>query len=78
MQYNSIRTRKNSFPYYTTHSWNADMPAHAQKRYRHIYNYIYIYIDLYILSGAYEPPKAARSIQLRIIAQNGVCIYSST
>ena len=31
-----------------------------------------------ILSGAYEPPKAARSVQLRIIAQNGVCIYSST
>ena len=32
----------------------------------------------YIVSGAYEPPKAARSVQLRIIAQNGVCIYSST
>ena len=32
----------------------------------------------YIISGAYEPPKAARSVQLRIIAQNGVCIYSST
>ena len=38
----------------------------------------YIYIYIYILSGAYEPPKAARSVQLRIIAQNGVCIYSST
>ena len=32
----------------------------------------------YILPGAYELPKAARSVQLRIIAQNGVCIYSST
>ena len=31
-----------------------------------------------IIPGAYEPPKAARSVQLRIIAQNGVCIYSST
>ena len=30
-----------------------------------------------VTSGAYEPPKAARSVQLRIIAQNGVCIYSS-
>ena len=28
--------------------------------------------------GAYEPLKAARSVQLRIIAQNDVCIYSST
>ena len=33
---------------------------------------------IYIISGAYEPPKAARSVQLRIIAQNGICIYSST
>ena len=37
-------------------------------------------VPLYICTvpGAYEPPKAARSVQLRIIAQNGVCIYSST
>ena len=33
---------------------------------------------VYTISGAYEPPKAARSVQLRIIAQNGICIYSST
>ena len=39
--------------------------------------HIYIH-DVYIIPGAYEPPKAARSVQLRIIAQNGVCIYSST
>ena len=31
-----------------------------------------------LVAGAYEPPKAARSIQLHIIAQNGICIYSST
>ena len=31
----------------------------------------------YIVAGAYELPKEARSIQLRIIAQNGICIYSS-
>ena len=31
----------------------------------------------YMLPGAYEPPKAARSVQLRIIAQNGICIYGS-
>ena len=38
------------------------------------------YMSVIVLSGAYmyEPPKAARSVQLRIIAQNGVCIYSST
>ena len=29
-------------------------------------------------SGAYELPEAARSVQLRIIAQNGIYIYSST
>ena len=37
-----------------------------------------MHTGVYILSGAYEPPKAARSVQLRIIAQNGICIYSST
>ena len=46
-----------------------------------------VYVGLYAIggkltvlaiTGAYEPPKAARSVQLRIIAQNGVCIYSST
>ena len=37
-----------------------------------------IYYYMYVLAGAYEPPKAARSVQLRIIAQNGICIYSST
>ena len=31
-----------------------------------------------IILGAYEPPKAARSVQIRIIAWNGVFIYSST
>ena len=27
---------------------------------------------IYVISGAHEPPKAARSFQLRIIAQNGI------
>ena len=41
-------------------------------------NDLYCLYIIYIISGAYEPPKAARSVQLRIIAQNGICIYSST
>ena len=31
----------------------------------------------YVVAGAYEPPKAARSVQLRIIAQNGVSVARS-
>ena len=34
-------------------------------------------IRAWVLPGPYEPPKVVRSIQLCIIAQNGVCIYSS-
>ena len=30
-----------------------------------------------VISGAYEPPKAARNVRLHIIAQNSICIYSS-
>ena len=32
---------------------------------------------IYTASGAYEPPKAARSVQLRIIAQKGICVARS-
>ena len=29
------------------------------------YIHVHIIIDVYIISGAYEPPKASRSVQLR-------------
>ena len=49
---------------HTTHSWNADMPAHAQKqkRYRHIYIYyiqIYIYTHRESLVHNHEPRAKA-------------------
>ena len=40
--------------------------------------HVYVRMMVSVRAGAYEPPKAARSVQLRIIAQNGICIYSST
>ena len=39
--------------------------------------HVYVHKCTCVPSGAYEPSKAARSVQLCIIAQNGVCIYST-
>ena len=56
---------------HTTHSWNADMPAHAQKkRYRHIYIhniYTYIYTHRESLVRNHEP---------RAKALGNDCLYS--
>ena len=62
------------------YGWLARLHVHMAHVYMctclNVYTYTCIHVYVYkctcLPSGAYEPPKAARSVQLRTIAQNGV------